>query len=171
DLSQLLADLKPRTSKAKSSHGILVKGEDGILVKMAKCCNPIPGDAVIGYITRGRGISVHRTDCPNVLTNNEEDNRIIDVAWDIDTDAVYHVSLQVSSTDSPGVMADIMMVMSEAKVNINAINARTDKHKTAIINLGVDIRNAEQLTLISGKIRGLKGVFSVERNVATSIGG
>ncbi|MEG1346366.1 MAG: TGS domain-containing protein, partial [Acidaminococcaceae bacterium] len=95
DLSQLLADLKPRTSKAKSSHGILVKGEDGILVKMAKCCNPIPGDAVIGYITRGRGISVHRTDCPNVLTNNEEDNRIIDVAWDIDTDAVYHVSLQV----------------------------------------------------------------------------
>ena len=73
DLSQLLAELKPRTSKAKSSHGILVKGEDGIMVKLARCCNPVPGDPVIGYITRGSGISVHRTDCPNVMSNNPEE--------------------------------------------------------------------------------------------------
>ncbi|MEE3396867.1 MAG: bifunctional (p)ppGpp synthetase/guanosine-3',5'-bis(diphosphate) 3'-pyrophosphohydrolase, partial [Succiniclasticum sp.] len=90
DLSQLLAELKPRTSKAKSSHGILVKGEDGIMVKLARCCNPVPGDPVIGYITRGSGISVHRTDCPNVMSNNpEEQSRLIDVTWDVATDDVY----------------------------------------------------------------------------------
>ena len=90
DLSQLLAELKPRTSKAKSSHGILVKGEDGIMVKLARCCNPVPGDPVIGYITRGSGISVHRADCPNVMSNNpEEQKRLIDVTWDVATDAVY----------------------------------------------------------------------------------
>ena len=96
DLSQLLAELKPRTSKAKSSHGILVKGEDGIMVKLARCCNPVPGDPVIGYITRGSGISVHRTDCPNVMSNNpEEQSRLIDVTWDVATDDVYKANIVI----------------------------------------------------------------------------
>lgn len=172
DLSQLLADLKPRTSRAKASHGILVKGEDGILVKLARCCNPIPGDAVVGYITRGRGISVHRADCQNVLTNNkDETDRMIEVAWDIATDSVYKVSLHISSNDKPGVMADIMMVASESKININAINARTDKNKTAFITLGLDIKNSEQLDYITARIKRIKGVYTVERQVTNVVGG
>ena len=171
DLSQLLANMKPRTSKAQNSHGILVKGEDGILVKLAKCCNPIPGDQIIGYITRGRGISVHRADCPNVLSNNDEANRMIEVAWDIATDSVYRVSLQISAVDQPGILANIMMVASESKLNINSLNVHVDKRKTAYISMGVDIRNAEQLEYIIAKIKSVKGIYNVERIISTSIGG
>lgn len=170
DLSQLLAELKPRRSKAKASHGILVKGEEGILVKLARCCNPIPGDPVIGYITRGSGISVHRTDCPNVLSNNpDEQRRLIEVSWDITTDAVYKVNIVINASDRPGMMADIMQVTSEAKLNINALNCRTDKHKNAYITMGLDISNLEQLDNIMNKIKRMKGVYSVERQVSSSV--
>lgn len=170
DLSQLLAELKPRRSKAKASHGILVKGEEGIMVKLARCCNPIPGDPVIGYITRGSGISVHRTDCPNVLSNNpEEQRRLIEVSWDITTDAVYKVNIVINASDRPGMMADIMQVTSEAKLNINALNCRTDKHKNAYITMGLDISNLEQLDNIMNKIKRMKGVYSVERQVSSSV--
>lgn len=170
DLSQLLAELKPRRSKAKASHGILVKGEEGIMVKLARCCNPIPGDPVIGYITRGSGISVHRTDCPNVLSNNpDEQRRLIEVSWDITTDAVYKVNIVINASDRPGMMADIMQVTSEAKLNINALNCRTDKHKNAYITMGLDISNLEQLDNIMNKIKRMKGVYSVERQVSSSV--
>lgn len=170
DLSQLLAELKPRRSKAKASHGILVKGEEGIMVKLARCCNPIPGDPVIGYITRGSGISVHRTDCPNVLSNNpDEQRRLIEVSWDITTDAVYKVNIVINASDRPGMMADIMQVTSEAKLNINALNCRTDKHKNAYITMGLDISNLEQLDNIMNKIKRMKGVYSVERQVSSSM--
>lgn len=170
DLSQLLAELKPRRSKAKASHGILVKGEEGIMVKLARCCNPIPGDPVIGYITRGSGISVHRTDCPNVLSNNpDEQRRLIEVSWDITTDVVYKVNIVINASDRPGMMADIMQVTSEAKLNINALNCRTDKHKNAYITMGLDISNLEQLDNIMNKIKRMKGVYSVERQVSSSV--
>ena len=169
DLSELLAELKPRRSKAKNSHGILVKGEEGIMVKLARCCNPIPGDPVIGYITRGSGISVHRRDCPNVLSNNpEEQSRLIEVSWDIATDAVYKVNIVISADNRPGMMSDIMQVTSEAKLNINALNCRTDRNKVASITMGLDISNLEQLDNIMNKIKRMKGVYSVERQVTSA---
>jgi GTP pyrophosphokinase len=166
DLTQLLAELKPRRSKAKSSHGILVKGEDGIMVKLARCCNPIPGDPVVGYITRGSGISVHRADCPNVLSNNpEEQKRLIDVTWDIATDSVYKANILITTVDKPGIMVDIMMAISESKVNINKLDCRTDKRKVANINMGLDITNLDQLYVIMSRIKRIKGVYNVEREV------
>ena len=169
DLSELLAELKPRRSKAKNSHGILVKGEEGIMVKLARCCNPIPGDPVIGYITRGSGISVHRRDCPNVLSNNPaEQSRLIEVSWDIATDAVYKVNIVISADNRPGMMSDIMQVTSEAKLNINALNCRTDKNKMAYITMGLDISNLDQLDNIMNKIKRMKGVYSVERQVTSA---
>ena len=170
DLSELLAELKPRRSKAKNSHGILVKGEEGIMVKLARCCNPIPGDPVIGYITRGSGISVHRRDCPNVLSNNpEEQSRLIEVSWDIATDAIYKVNIVISADNRPGMMSDIMQVTSEAKLNINALNCRTDRNKVASITMGLDISNLEQLDNIMNKIKRMKGVYSVERQVTSAV--
>jgi len=164
DLSQLLAELKPRTSKARSSHGILVKGEDGIMVKLARCCNPVPGDAVIGYITRGSGISVHRADCPNVMSNNpEEQRRLIDVTWDVDTDAVYKANIVIVAADKPGIMVDIMMAISENKININNISSHSDKNKMATIHLGLDITNIGQLETIMNRIKRIQGIYSVER--------
>ena len=88
------------------------------MVKLARCCNPVPGDPVIGYITRGSGISVHRTDCPNVMSNNpEEQSRLIDVTWDVATDDVYKANIVIIATDKPGIMVDIMMAISENKIS------------------------------------------------------
>lgn len=172
DLAQVLAELKPRKSKARSSHGILVKGEEGIMVKLARCCNPIPGDPVIGYITRGSGISVHRADCPNVLSSNpEEQKRLIEVAWDVGINDVYKVNIMITSGDRPGIMSEIMNIVSEAKVNISSLNCHTDKNKIAILHMGLDIVSLEQLEYVMNKIRRMKGVFTVERVLSTANGG
>ena len=170
NLQELFNELKPRTSKSsKASHGILVKGESGLMVKMAKCCSPIPGDRVVGYITRGSGISVHRADCPNVQTTNpEEQRRLIPVTWDVATDSLYKVSIVITSSDKPGIMADIIMAVSESKVNINNLNCHVDKHKVATILMGLDISSLDQLDQIMKQIKRTKGVFSVERQTATT---
>ena len=163
DISQMLAGLKPKSSKSKASHGILVKGESGLMVRLAKCCNPVPGDMIVGYITRGRGVSVHRADCTNVLNNEEEYERMIEVMWDIATDALYKVTIQVNAADRPGVLTDIMLVASEAKMNISAVNARTEKNKTATVTLSLEISAKEQLEYIMSKMRREKNVYSVSR--------
>ena len=147
------------------------KGLLELMVKLSRCCNPIPGDPIVGYITRGRGISVHRADCSNILSNREEADRMINVSWDIATDAVYKVTLQVTSADQPGVMANIMMVASESKININSLNVRTDKSKTAIIHMGLDITSLDQLNYIIGRIKRVKGIYNVERDISGVIGG
>ena len=171
DLAQVLAELKPRKSKAKASHGILVKGEEGIMVKLARCCNPIPGDPVIGYITRGSGISVHRADCPNILTNNpEEQRRLIEVAWDVGIDDVYKVNIVITSVDRTGLMSDIMNVTSETKINIFSLACHTDKNKIATMHMGLDIMSLEQLEYFMNRIRRMKGVYSVERLISTANG-
>ena len=172
DLAQVLAELKPRKSKAKASHGILVKGEDGIMVKLARCCNPIPGDPVVGYITRGSGVSVHRADCPNVLSNNpEEQSRLIEVSWDVGIDDVYKVNIMITSQDRPGMMSDIMNITSEAKLNIFSLSCHTDKNKMATTHMGLDITSLEQLEYVMNRIRRMKGVYTVERVFSTSGGG
>lgn len=169
DLAQVLAELKPRKSKAKASHGILVKGEEGIMVKLARCCNPIPGDPVVGYITRGSGVSVHRADCPNVLNNNpEEQKRLIEVSWDVGIDDVYKVNIMIVSQDRPGMMSDMMNITSEAKLNIFSLSCHTDKNKTATTHLGLDIVSLEQLEYVMNRIRRMKGVYTVERVFTTS---
>lgn len=170
DISQMLAELKPRSPKSKSGHGVLVKGESGLMVRLAKCCNPVPGDLIVGYITRGRGVSVHRADCTNVLNNKEEYERMIEVMWDVARDALYKVTIQVNAADRPGVLTDIMMVASESKVNISAVNARTEKNKTATVTVSLEISTKEQLEYIMSKMRRVKNVYSVSRYNATAGG-
>ena len=167
DISEMLAELKPRKTKAKGSHGILVKGEDGIMVKLARCCNPIPGDAIVGYITRGSGVAVHRADCPNVLSNNpEEQSRLIDVAWDISLDSVYKVNIFVTANDRANLVGDILTITSESKLNIFSMNCKADKNKLATMQFGIDITSLDQLEYVMNRIRRLKGVYSVERIVS-----
>lgn len=172
DLAQVLAELKPRKSMAKASHGILVKGEEGIMVKLARCCSPIPGDKVIGYITRGNGVSVHRADCPNVLTNNpEEQSRLIEVSWDVGINDVYKVNIIVTGHDRPGLMIDVMNATSETKINIFSLSCHTDKNKIAHMHMGLDITSIDQLEFFMNRIRRMKGVYSVERVVSTASSG
>jgi len=170
DVSRLLAELKPKRAKKQDSHGILVKGESGVLVKLARCCNPVPGDIIIGYITRGRGVSVHRADCPNILNNSAEHDRMIEVAWDINTDSSYKVAIEVIANDRLGLLTDIMSVASETKISITSVNAKVSKNKVANIELILEISNISELELVMAKMRRVKDVYSVHRSIPSSEG-
>ena len=165
DLVTLLAELKPHVSKSASSHGILVKGESGIMVKLARCCNPIPGDAIVGYVTRGSGVSVHRADCVHVLKNNlAGQERMIEVTWDVRLDKIYKVNIIIVSEDRPGMMGDIMTITTEAKLNLFSVNCHIENtSKNAITTLGIEITTLQQLEYVMNRIRRVRGVFKVER--------
>ena len=165
DITQLLAEIKPKRSQSKGSHGVLVKGESGLMVRLARCCNPVPGDVVIGYITRGRGVSVHRVDCPNISanSNSEEYERMIEVEWDSGTDDLYKVTVEITAMDRPGMLTDIMMILSENKINASTVNAKTFKDKRANISLCIDTRNTNQLENIMAKMKRVRDVYEVHR--------
>ena len=167
ELTDILSELKPKTSKAKVDQGILVKGEAGLLVRLSKCCNPVPGDSIVGYITRGRGVSVHRTDCVNVVNNKEEAERMIEVSWNVGVGHVYKVSITVTTLDKPGVLAEVFRVTSEAKINVPNLKVKTNsRNKMAVAAMELEISDLGQLEHIMTKIRQLKDVVSVERYTA-----
>lgn len=171
NMSEMLAELKTKSSGSEKSkgRGILVKGESGLLVRLAKCCNPVPGDQIVGYITRGRGVSVHLIDCTNITGNKEEYERIIEVSWELDSsDSKYKVTIQILSNNSTGVMANIMMVASESKINISSVSAKVDeKTKTAQIMLGIEVNSHDHLEYIMGKMRRVKDVHTVSRYISS----
>ncbi|BBB92875.1 MAG TPA: bifunctional (p)ppGpp synthetase/guanosine-3',5'-bis(diphosphate) 3'-pyrophosphohydrolase [Methylomusa anaerophila] len=167
DISAVLAELKPKRTKSKASHGILVKGESGLMVRLARCCNPLPGDEIVGYITRGRGVSVHRADCPNILNNPEEYERMIEVSWDLTGNSLYKVSIEIVGMDRSNLLSDIMMITADSKVSVTSLNARVQKNKTVVINIDLDIANLLQLEYIMTKMRRVVDVYNVHRTTQT----
>ena len=170
EVSQMLSELKaPRRGKRKkASHGVLVEGEGGYLVRLARCCNPIPGDPITGYITRGRGVSVHRSDCPNVL-NDTEFTRVIEVSWDIGLDKDYIVGIEIICNDRNGMLAELLAVPAEMKVNIHTVNATPNRrNKTSTVLLGLNVSNIDQVTQVMTKMRLLKDVYRVTRTIGSS---
>ena len=171
DVSKMLSELKhPQQNgqKSKSSHGVLVEGESGLMVRLARCCNPIPGDPITGYITRGRGVSVHRSDCPNIL-NDTDFSRMIEVSWDIGLDKQYTVELEIVCNDKSGILANILAVPTEMKINIRSINANPNRsNRTSTMLLGLDVNSATQVTQIVTKLRRLKDIYSVTRKMGSS---
>ncbi|GMB02094.1 bifunctional (p)ppGpp synthetase/guanosine-3',5'-bis(diphosphate) 3'-pyrophosphohydrolase [Pelosinus sp. IPA-1] len=163
DVSKLLAKLKPHNTTSKSGHGILVEGESGLMVRLAKCCNPLPGDAIIGYITRGRGVSVHRADCTNILVQPEEYERMIEVGWDLTVGNLYKVIVEVIGVDRSELLSDILMVTSESKIKVSSVNAKVIKNNMGSITLTLDLSNLNQLEHIMTKMRRVKDVYSVHR--------
>lgn len=171
DVSHLISELKPKHIKSgKSSHGILVEGESGLMVRLARCCNPIPGDIIVGYITKGRGVSIHRADCPNVLNQPAEFERMIEVNWDQGANQTYKVMIEVTGTDRPNLLSDILIIASETKISFSSVNAKVHKDKTATITLTLDITNLNQLEYIMTKIRRIKDIYCVQR-AQSSAGG
>lgn len=167
DLSQMLEELKTKNVKHRSGHGVLVEGEGGLLVRLARCCNPIPGDEIVGFVTRGRGVSVHRSDCQNVLGSQDELSRMIQVSWDIESDKMYTVMIDIVCSDRAGVLNSLITATSESKINISAINARTHKNRTATISMGLNVKNSEQIEKIMMRFRRMKDVYSVSRSMAS----
>jgi len=158
-------ELKPAVRKSRPTHGIRVKGVDNVMVRFARCCNPVPGDEILGYITRGRGVSVHRADCNNlpVVDDSDESNRLIEVEWETSVDATYNVEIEILGHDRRGLLNDVLQVISESKTIIAAVSGRSDKNKIAHINITILIRNKDHLHAIVEKIKRVKDIFSVQR--------
>ena len=165
----MLEKLKPRKPVKHSGTGILVIGEPGLLVRLAKCCSPVPGDPIIGFITRGRGVSVHRADCPNVTHGQSDVDRLIDVEWDYEGDERFEVNMEIVAYDRTGIMAEIMAALAEMKISILSINAKTSDTKNVVIHMGISIKDLAQFEFITTKIRRLKDVYAVERYTGGSM--
>ncbi|MFO7819404.1 MAG: bifunctional (p)ppGpp synthetase/guanosine-3',5'-bis(diphosphate) 3'-pyrophosphohydrolase [Halanaerobacter sp.] len=149
---------------SSSNQGVKVKGMDDLLVRIAKCCNPVPGDEIGGYITRGRGVSIHRKDCPNFRSLKEsEEERTIDVEWYVDEDNSYQVELEVEALDKHSLLNDVTKAISEEGVNITGVDARTSDDGIAHINLGVHISSLEHMNKIIDKLEFVDGVLKVRR--------
>jgi GTP pyrophosphokinase len=150
--------------RRRPSHGVRAKGLDNILFRFSRCCNPVPGDEIVGYITRGRGVSVHRKDCPNVSSLLAEEGREIEVFWEGDSKTSYPVELEVVAEDRVNLLANIIHAVSELKTNIVAIHGRTTKNKQAIIELVVDIRDLDQMEAILKHLKTVDGVLAARRH-------
>ena len=163
---QIIEKLKSQgQKKTKNGTGVLVKGEAGVMVRMAKCCNPVPGDDIIGYITRGRGVSVHRCDCSSMGHTPEDLERMIEVSWDGSSGESFHVGIDIQAYDRNGLLMEVMAVLSELKITITNINAKVQEDtKTVSINVVVDIRDISQLDFVMTKLRRIREVYTVQRS-------
>lgn len=163
---QIIEKLKVQgAKKAKNGTGVLVKGEPGVMVRMAKCCNPVPGDDIIGYITRGRGVSVHRSDCTSLGHTPEDLERMIEVSWDEASNESFHVGIDIQAYDRSGILMEVMAVLSELKITITNMNAKVlENTKNVMINIVVEIRDISQLDFVMTKLRRIREVYTVQRS-------
>ncbi|MCG7410335.1 bifunctional (p)ppGpp synthetase/guanosine-3',5'-bis(diphosphate) 3'-pyrophosphohydrolase [Paenibacillus sp. ACRRX] len=167
ELTHEIKEMKKDSNERKSrpTNGVRVKGIDNLLVRFARCCNPVPGDDIVGYVTRGRGVSVHRADCLNLPKEieGEEAERIIEVEWEESIEANYSVDIEITGMDRRGFLNEVLQVVSESKTNIAAVSGRSDKNKLALIHMTVLIRNTEHLHSVVEKIKRVKDVYTVQR--------
>ncbi len=159
------AEAKPELKKPRrtDSSGVIVKGYDDMVVRFARCCNPVPGDNIVGYITRGRGVSVHREDCSNIVTADFEKGRMIDVAWSKDENSSYSVEIQVNAEDKRGLIAEVSNKIFSLGVPMTSVNARMGKGSAAVIIIGIEINDIGQLEGIFKSLKSIPGVHEVFR--------
>ncbi|HUZ48144.1 MAG TPA: bifunctional (p)ppGpp synthetase/guanosine-3',5'-bis(diphosphate) 3'-pyrophosphohydrolase [Candidatus Dormibacteraeota bacterium] len=162
DLSKVVSKAPPRKSARKSS-GVRIAGVDDVLVRLSKCCSPVPGDPIIGYVTIGRGVSVHRADCPNVAYMNATPERILQAQWVADADQTHAVDIEVEAVDRSQLLQDIMAVFAELKTQVSSVTARVRRDTSAVTSLTVQIRDLDHLHKILTKLGALKNVRRVYR--------
>ena len=154
---------RPQAPHATNDKGVRVKGIDNIMVRFSKCCNPVPGDDIIGYITRGRGVSIHRADCINLEDPLVEQHRLIEVDWVDEYNASFSSEIQILARDRQMLLADITKAISDMKITVTAVNARTTKNKQVIINIMVEINDTEQLKKVIKQFKKVDDVLDVFR--------
>ena len=165
NIEQKILELsKNKSQKPKASgSGIIVKGIENCLVKLSKCCNPLPGDEIVGYITKGRGVSVHRKDCINVKDLLSEENRMIEVKWYEESKDMYNVNIEVFANDRNGLLMDILNVIKDSKAHLMGVSTKTTKEKIAIMGVNIEIDNIEELNKLIKSIKKVESVFEVKR--------
>jgi GTP pyrophosphokinase len=154
---------KVSPKKPRESEGVKVKGVEDILLHFAKCCNPVPGDEIVGYVTRGRGVSIHTADCPSLLAVEVDPERRIDVEWDVTREKPHLVRILVESVDKPGVLAKVTSAIADCKVNISECSVQTTGDQRAQIHFSIEIINLEHLERVMREIEKIKTVLHVRR--------
>jgi guanosine-3',5'-bis(diphosphate) 3'-pyrophosphohydrolase len=155
--------MTPPKGRRRSPTGVRVKGIDDLLVRLARCCNPVPGDEIVGFVTRGRGVSVHRADCPNARDLIKQAERIIAVEWDVDTTTTYQVEVFIEARDRTGLLRDVTLALAEAGVNVLSANIATDRQGIASMRFLFELGNMEQLGAVLARVRATEGVFAADR--------
>jgi len=152
----------PLIPNVQPTPRVLVRGEKGILTKIAPCCQPVPGDAIVGYTTRGRGVTVHRADCVNAI-NAQDLARVVPVDWDAEATHLYPVDIKIEAWDRQGLLRDIATVVAENRVNMSALEVHVYDDKTAVVSATVEIDSLAQLSRVMEKLEGVKDVHTVAR--------
>lgn len=161
----------PKRKRKPASSGVVVKGGDGLLVRLAHCCNPVVGDDIVGFITRGRGVSVHRADCPNVKGLMEHPERMIEVSWDDGADALFQVEIVVECLDRMGLLKDVTIAIGDAGANILSAATSTDREGVATLRFLVEISDGSGLDALLAAISRVESVFDARRLMPGEGGG
>lgn len=163
-LIEKVSDIKKFTPTKKTNIGVRVKGIDNLLIRLSKCCNPVPGDDIVGFITKGRGVSVHRSDCQNILAEDAE-TRLLPVEWEGNThgNKNYNVDIEISGYDRRGLLNEVLQAVAETRTNMNAVSGRTDKNKVATILMTISIHNVDHLQKVVERIKRIQDIYSVRR--------
>ena len=158
---------KARRTKDASNYGISVKGADNVAVRLAKCCRPVPGDEIAGYVSLGRGITIHRTDCKNVKALKRAPERFVEVGWDGENESSYRVELQIDAYDRTRLLEDLSRTFSEAGINILGASCTT-KHPMVKNKFVVEVGDTEQLKQCISRLRNVESVFDAYRITPTA---
>lgn len=163
-LTSAVSELKSFHTVKKRESGVRVQGIDNLLIRLSRCCNPVPGDEIVGFITKGRGVSVHRTDCTNV-EGNETENRLIPVEWEssLNDRKEYNVDIEINGYDRRGLLNEVLQAVNETKTNISAVSGKSDRNKMATINMSIAIHNISHLQKVVDRIKQIPDIYSVRR--------
>ncbi|HVH95672.1 MAG TPA: ACT domain-containing protein, partial [Bacillus sp. (in: firmicutes)] len=164
DISNAVAELKSFPTRKKRESGVRVEGIENLLIRLSRCCNPVPGDDIVGFITKGRGVSVHRKDCPNLITDDAKE-RLIPVEWEsgLNDRKEYHVEIEITGYDRRGVLNEVLQAVNETKTDISAVSGRTDRNKMVTITMSISIVNVSHLQKIVERIKQIPDLYSVRR--------
>ncbi|MDP4105391.1 MAG: bifunctional (p)ppGpp synthetase/guanosine-3',5'-bis(diphosphate) 3'-pyrophosphohydrolase [Bacillota bacterium] len=164
NIANKISDLKAFPSSKKRESGVRVSGIDNLLIRLSKCCNPVPGDEIVGFITKGRGVSVHRADCTNIETSDAQ-SRLIPVEWEttLNDRKEYNVDIEITGYDRRGLLNSVLQAVNEAKTNISAVSGKTDRNKMATINMTIMIHNVSHLQKVVERIKQIPDIYSVRR--------
>lgn len=164
DISNAVSELKQLPQAKKRESGVRVSGIDNLLIRLSRCCNPVPGDEIVGFITKGRGVSVHRADCTNINTDDAK-ARLIPVEWEtaLNDQKEYNVEIEITGYDRRGLLNEVLQAVNEAKTNISAVTGRSDKNKAASINMSISIHNVNHLQKVVERIKQIPDVYAVRR--------
>ena len=164
NITNAITDLKTFPSTKKRESGVRVAGIDNLLIRLSRCCNPVPGDEIVGFITKGRGVSVHRSDCTNIDSNDAQ-SRLIQVEWEssLNDRKEYNVDIEISGYDRRGLLNEVLQAVNETKTNISAVSGKSDRNKMATITMSIAIHNVSHLQKVVERIKQIPDIYSVRR--------